>query len=64
VVIKPAHISVLELEKRLRVARPPLVARIEEDLLCLDVRTIQNDELKLIPQIIKQTLDKGHDQGN
>ncbi len=64
VVIKPAHISVLELEQRLRVVRPPLVARIEEDLLCLDVRTIQNDELKLIPQIIKQALDKGHDQGN
>jgi len=64
VAIKPIQISVLELEQRLRVARPPLVARIEEDFLCLDVRTIQNDELKLIPQIIKQTLDKDHDQGN
>ena len=64
VTIKPIHISVLELEKRMRLTRPPLVARIEEDFLCLDVRTIQNEEIRLIPQIIKQALYKQYDQGN
>lgn len=34
----------VELEKRLRSARPPVIARIEEDRVVLDLRTVFEDE--------------------
>lgn len=37
-----------ELEQKLRAGRPPLIARIENDWLILDPRTLQDDEPELI----------------
>ena len=61
--IRPRKMSVVELERRLRFAEPPLIGRIEEEMLYLDVRTIQDEEVKLIPEIIKRAL-KGDERGN
>jgi L-seryl-tRNA(Ser) seleniumtransferase len=54
--IRPKKMSVVQLEKRLRFTEPPLIGRIEEEMLYLDVRTIQDEEIKLIPEIIKRAL--------
>jgi len=61
--IRPRKMSVVELERRLRFTEPPLIGRIEEEMLYLDVRTIQDEEVKLIPEIIKRAL-KGDERGN
>lgn len=44
--IKPVNISVNELEKRLRLGNPPVIARIKEDALLIDARTVQDREVK------------------
>lgn len=46
--IKPAHISVNELERRLRAGSPPVIARIKGNALLLDARTISNSEIEVI----------------
>jgi L-seryl-tRNA(Ser) seleniumtransferase len=52
VAITPAHISVNELERRLRAGSPPIIARIKENALLLDARTISNGELEVIANTI------------
>ena len=37
---------------------PPLVGRIEHDSLCLDVRTLQPDEFKLVGPVLEQALER------
>ena len=46
VAIKPKGISVNELEERLRKGTPPIVARIKDDALLLDARTIRSREIE------------------
>ncbi|MGC2061526.1 MAG: L-seryl-tRNA(Sec) selenium transferase [Thermodesulfovibrionales bacterium] len=46
--IKPVHISVNELERRLRNGTPPIIARIKDGALLLDARTISNSEVEVI----------------
>jgi L-seryl-tRNA(Ser) seleniumtransferase len=41
-------LSANELEKKLRGALPPIIARIEDDRLVLDLRTVQPDEERLL----------------
>ncbi|KAF0143192.1 MAG: L-seryl-tRNA(Ser) seleniumtransferase [Nitrospirae bacterium] len=48
VAIKPKGISVNELEERLRKGTPPIVARIKDDALLLDARTIRNGEIEIL----------------
>lgn len=48
VAVKPSSISVNELERRLRAWNPPVIARIKEDLLLLDARTINDKEIAVI----------------
>lgn len=50
--IKPAHITVNELERRLRAGSPPVIARIKGSALLLDARTISNSELEVIAAAI------------
>ncbi|MFZ3062171.1 MAG: L-seryl-tRNA(Sec) selenium transferase [Actinomycetota bacterium] len=52
--IKPLHMTVNELEQRLRSGKPPILARIKEDKLLLDVRTIQESEDEAIIASLKQ----------
>lgn len=46
VAIKPKGISVNELEERLRKGTPPIVARIKDEALLLDARTISSREIE------------------
>jgi L-seryl-tRNA(Ser) seleniumtransferase len=46
--IKPSNISVNELEKRLRLGSPPVIARIKGDALLMDARTVQEGEIKML----------------
>ena len=54
--IKPSNISVNELEKRLRLGNPPIIARIKEDALLIDARTVQDKEIKTVVSCIISTL--------
>lgn len=45
VVVRHERLSTSELERRLRASDPPVVARVKEDMLLLDVRTVQKEEL-------------------
>jgi L-seryl-tRNA(Ser) seleniumtransferase len=57
--IKPLSFSVNELEKRLRLGDPPVIARIKEDMMLIDARTVQDREVKVLAGcIIKAFEDK------
>ena len=58
--IKPLNMSVNELEQRLRSGKPPILARIKEDKLLLDVRTIQESEDEEIITSLKQIASGKH----
>ncbi|OGW57746.1 MAG: L-seryl-tRNA(Sec) selenium transferase [Nitrospirae bacterium RBG_16_43_8] len=45
VLISPANISVNDLEERLRKGTPAIIARIKDNALLLDARTIRGDEI-------------------
>ena len=51
--IKPVHLSVEGLEEGLRNYNPPIIARIDDARLLLDVRTLQEGEPKIIEEAIK-----------
>ncbi|MDA8432813.1 MAG: L-seryl-tRNA(Sec) selenium transferase [Nitrospiraceae bacterium] len=48
VAIRPSAVSVNELEQRLRQGLPPVIARIREDALLLDARTVRDHEIREI----------------
>lgn len=52
--IKPLNMTVNELEQKLRNGKPPILARIKEDKLLLDVRTIQEGEDEEITTSLKK----------
>jgi L-seryl-tRNA(Ser) seleniumtransferase len=54
---RPGAPSPEALRQRLLATDPPLVARIEEDALLLDPRTLADDELRLVGQVLRQALD-------
>ena len=54
--IKPMNLSVGDLMERLRRHRPPIITRIDDDRLLLDVRTLQKGESKIIEGAIKSIL--------
>ena len=55
--IKPLNTTVNELEEKLRKGRPPVIARIKDDSLLFDARTLQKEDfgdiLLRISSIIK-----------
>jgi len=55
--IKPFKMSVNTLEKRLRNGDPPVIARIRENVLLVDVRTVQDKEIKKLVECIVLALD-------
>jgi L-seryl-tRNA(Ser) seleniumtransferase len=59
VAIKPFGISVNELESRLRKGSPPVIARIREDSLLLDVRTVREREIDDIVRAVVSSLSAG-----
>ncbi len=54
--IRPDQISVNELERRLRAGTPPIIARIKDNALLLDARTISSRELPLIAAAVASSL--------
>lgn len=56
ITIIPHNISVNSFEKRLRKNTPPVIARIHEDRLILDMRTVQNHEIEDLVSGIIQSL--------
>jgi L-seryl-tRNA(Ser) seleniumtransferase len=54
--IKPLHLSVNDLEKRLRSGDPPVISRISRDELILDMRTLFDDEVPLVADRIRKAM--------
>jgi len=59
VTLKPDHSSVQQLERRLREAKPPIIARVSKEEVLLDVRTIGDEEKDLIVDGIEKSLRQG-----
>jgi L-seryl-tRNA(Ser) seleniumtransferase len=57
VVLEPLDRTVNELEKSLRLSSLPVIGRIEEDRFILDMRTVGNDEIPLIANIVAQVFE-------
>jgi L-seryl-tRNA(Ser) seleniumtransferase len=56
VAIKPKKLSVNKLEERLRHGSPPIIARIKEDALIIDARTVRNAEIETVAKGIAEAL--------
>lgn len=56
VAIDPASISAARLEERLRQNDPPIVCRIEQEKVLMDVRTIQENDIPFIERAIASIL--------
>jgi L-seryl-tRNA(Ser) seleniumtransferase len=56
VTIKPKKLSVNKLEERLRHGSPPIIARIKEDALIIDARTVRNTEIEAVAKGIAGVL--------
>jgi L-seryl-tRNA(Ser) seleniumtransferase len=54
VVLEPLDRTVNELEKHLRLSSLPVIGRIEDDRFILDMRTVADDEVPLIANILGQ----------
>lgn len=54
--VKPKGISINRLEERLREGTPPVIARIKEDALLLDARTVQGRELRTLAACVRAVL--------
>ena len=54
--IVPLNIAVNDLERRLRSGSRPVIARIREDALLLDARTVRNNEIPLLVEIVSRAL--------
>ena len=59
VCIKPVNVSVNELESRLRRSSPPVVARIKEDAIILDARTIRKRDIDDLVRVVASSLYSG-----
>jgi L-seryl-tRNA(Ser) seleniumtransferase len=62
--LEPANMSANELEEKLRLQDPPVIARIVDDKLCLDLRTVASRELTDLEKGIRcallDTETRGH----
>jgi L-seryl-tRNA(Ser) seleniumtransferase len=56
--IKPNDLSVNEIETRLRAGTPPIIARIREDLLMLDARTVREVDIEDLVRGVKAALSE------
>lgn len=57
--IKSGRISVNELEERLRRVTPPIIARIREEALIIDVRTVRDEDLEDLIRGVKKAIQEG-----
>ena len=54
--IRPLKMSVNDLEERLRKGEPPVIGRIRDDRLILDMRTVQDKEIRTLSECIIRVL--------
>jgi len=57
--IRSGTVSVNELERRLRQSLPPVIARIREDTLLLDARTVMEQEIKDLVRVVSAAFSSG-----
>jgi len=57
--LSPVDRTINELEKGLRSVSPPVVGRIENDLLLLDMRTVAEDEIPILAAALEQLFGEG-----
>ncbi|MFO7650830.1 MAG: L-seryl-tRNA(Sec) selenium transferase [bacterium] len=56
VAVRPRHISVDELARRMRHNRPSVFGRVEHDCYVLDFRTLRSDELRIVADALIKAL--------
>jgi len=61
--IQPDRMSANQIEKFLRSYNPPVIVRVESDRVLLDLRTIQDSEMKIVAKAIRALGDKGQESG-
>jgi len=61
--LEPREMSANDLESRLRLQDPPVIARIVDDKLCLDLRTVLSRELGDLEKAIRNSLDEKEKRG-
>ncbi len=53
VTLVPARLSAHQMEEWLRAHEPPVIVRVEDEKVLLDVRTIQDNEMKRVAEAVK-----------
>lgn len=56
--LKPARMSASRIEEWLRSYDPPIICRVEKDNVLLDVRTMKDEELKIVVKAIEEMQQK------
>ncbi len=56
VAIKPERLSVNKFEEKLRHGIPPIIARIKEDALIVDARTVDNKQIDIVVKAVMSAL--------
>lgn len=56
VALKPMKLSVNKLEERLRHGDPPVIARIKEEALIIDARTVRDSEIEVLVKALNKAL--------
>ena len=65
VAVRAPGLSAETLGTRLRQHKPPVIVRIEDDRILMDMRTLQHDELEIIATAITEILNEaGHESSN
>jgi len=59
--LSPAGLSVNELERRLRELPLPVIGRIENDWLLLDMRTVSDREVALLANSLREAFEDSHE---
>jgi L-seryl-tRNA(Ser) seleniumtransferase len=57
VAVSPLKISVNDFERRLRLGNPPVIARIKDDRLVLDMRTVLDNEIEALAKAVCAALE-------
>ncbi|MBO8137762.1 MAG: L-seryl-tRNA(Sec) selenium transferase [Desulfotomaculum sp.] len=56
--VNPKKIAVEDLVTKLRLGEPPVVGRVQDDSLLLDVRTLQKDDIDLLVQALYRAMEE------
>ncbi len=57
VALRHSSISCAELSRRLRTSEPPVVGRVKDDLLLIDMRTVFDEEVSVLAEVVKRIVD-------